>query len=455
MPLDPNIILQAGRGVTPLLSPAEIEQQRAQREMQALQLQQARQGMADDQATREAYASGGDVGQALQQRGLYKPAMEHQKFQSEQQKSQTTAAKAAAEGMRNGANMVFANPTEANAIQTLTETAQLYKLPMQVVDSAKARIYSARNDPNQIRQIAQGWGADAEKVLGKFTTENLGGTLQTQRVNPITGQLDISSVQQKTASPDSLLNAQTSMGNNAATIANSRRTADMNDARARELAAIRSQELAQNKQMASDKSNLDRVDKKVTAFSTQLDKTNIPQFESLLGEIEAEISNYSQRGDIPGYGKTGSLPQFLLSDEGKTLRQKIAQLQNLTLKDRSGAAVTNQELQRLLNELGTGVLSTDAQLKTGLSQVRRNLDAVKQNVVAGVDDATLAEYQSRGGMPLKRGMQKPGSDASARPKQKVVNIGGKEYMAELAPEGTTGAGSYWVQQNGKWHKVGE
>ncbi len=36
--LDPSIILQAGRGVTPLMSPAEIEEQQATRAMRQMQM---------------------------------------------------------------------------------------------------------------------------------------------------------------------------------------------------------------------------------------------------------------------------------------------------------------------------------------------------------------------------------------------------------------------------------
>jgi hypothetical protein len=407
MALDPNIILQAGRGVTPLQDPSEMQAKLQQTQLGALQLQQAQRGIADDDAYREVLRSGAQGPEqitALQRAGLGKQSMEAAKFQTEQQKAQAERGKVAAEAMKNGAAMILSNPTEENAIRTLSDVAQQYQLPTQIVDSAKARIYSARNDPNQLRQLAQGWGADAEKVLGKFTTENLGGTMQTQRVNPITGQVEVANVQQKTASPDSLLSAQTSMGNNAATIANSRRTADMNDARARELATIRAQELAQTRHAAEDSKNTAGLEKKVTAFATQLDKTNVPQFETLLSDIEADIARFK---DIPGYGGImGNLPTFLQSEEGKALRQKIATLRNLTLKDRSGAAVTNQELTRLLEELGTGMFKTDADLKRGLSGVRRNLDAVKQNVVAGVDDATLSEYQQRGGVALQRGTPK-------------------------------------------------
>jgi hypothetical protein len=213
-----------------------------------------------------------------------------------------------------------------------------------------------------------------------------------------------------TPNANAILSAETSRANNAATVSTAIRGQDLTDSRSRDLAGLKAQELAQTKQLAADGKNLDRVDKKVTAFSAQLDKTNVPQFESLLSDVEADIAKVK---DIPGYGGImGNLPTYLQSEEGRALRQKIATLRNLTLKDRSGAAVTNQELSRLLEELGTGMLKSDADLKRGLAGVRKNLDAVKQNVVAGVDDATLNEYQQRGGMQLKRGgaAKPPASD---------------------------------------------
>lgn len=435
--LDPSIILQAGRGVVPLKDQTEINEEAAVRQMRQLQLQQAQQGITDDQAYRQALQSGA-TGEGLitelQKRGLGKQAMEAQKFQTDQQKAQGERGKLVAEGMKNGAAMILANPTEENAIQTLTMAQQQYGLPQQMVDGAKAQIYSARNDPNRLKQLAVGWGGDAEKVLGKFTSVNMGGTQEQQRVNPITGQLEVAGVQERTQSPDSIASQAVQL-----------RGQNMTDARARELAALKGQELAQTKQLANEQKNLDRVDKKVNAFSKELDKTNVPQFESLLGDIEADIAKFK---DIPGYGGImGNLPTFLQSEEGRALRQKIATLRNLTLKDRSGAAVTNQELTRLLEELGTGYFKTDADLTRGLGGIRRNVDAVKQNVIAGVDDDTLAEYQNRGGMPLKRGQQKT-PDARPTQKQKAVSVGGKDYMAELAPDG-----KYYVQQNGKWFEV--
>ncbi|WP_344234517.1 hypothetical protein, partial [Cupriavidus gilardii] len=103
-----------------------------------------------------------------------------------------------------------------------------------------------------------------------------------------------------------------------------------------------------------------------------------------------------------------------------------------------GAAVTNQELQRLLNELGTGVLSTDDQLRSGLANVRRNLDAVKRNVVAGVDEPTLREYQARGGLPLSRGPSQATAQGGAR---RITSKAEFDALPSgtlfVAPDGTT------------------
>jgi hypothetical protein len=88
MALDPSIILQAGRGVTPLLSPTEIQDQQMQRELGGYKLNQLRQASADDAAYRNVLASGGDdLPNKLLKAGLGKHAQEYQKFQADQQKA--------------------------------------------------------------------------------------------------------------------------------------------------------------------------------------------------------------------------------------------------------------------------------------------------------------------------------------------------------------------------------
>lgn len=222
MPLDPSIILQAGKGVTPLENPADIQAKQQAMQLQGLQLQQATQGLADDQTYRQTLMNtpADQLPGALYKAGLGKQAQEAQKFQTDQQTAQGNRGKLVAEGMKNGASSILANPTEDNAIATLTQTAQQYGLPQQIVDSAKARIYAAKNDPNQLKQLAVGWGGDAEKVLGKFTSTDTGGQIIQAQTNPVSGAVTTGGVINKTQSPDNVANNARSAANNANTIAN-------------------------------------------------------------------------------------------------------------------------------------------------------------------------------------------------------------------------------------------
>lgn len=453
MALDPSIILQAGRGVTPLLSAADIEQQRGQREMQALQLQQARQGMADDQAYRDVLrsgATGADQITALQRAGLGKQAMDTAKFQTEQQKAQGERGKLVAEGMKDGAGAILANPTEENAIRTLTMAQQQYGLPPQMVDNAKAQIYAARNDPNKLRQLAQGWGGDAEKVLGKFTTENLGGTMQTQRVNPVTGQLDIAASQARTQSPDSV-----------ASVAQSAANAQMTDARMREQNALRAQANAQGKipsgyRLAPDGQTLEFIPGGPADPSTPKGKGNLTEGQSKslvyaarMQEANAIFDELAQGGKTTATpGSTapliGDAITALSGADNQRLVQAKRDFMTAVLRRESGAVISDSEFtngdKQYFPQIG------DSQ--EVIAQKRRNREIAMRGIAADVpeSDKRIGEV---------RGVPTAAAPVVAKPKpkspsSKTININGQEMRAELAPDG-----QYYVQQNGKWSRVKE
>lgn len=148
----------------------------------------------------------------------------------------------------------------------------------------------------------------------------------------------------------------------------------------------------------------ERLNTDVKGFAGELEKANIPQLEQALTTVEGLLSKIPKGGDVPGYGMTGMMPNWLLSDEGKTIRMALAPLANLTLKDRSGAAVTNPEMARFLNELGTGAMMSDADMMRGVTTLRSMLNATKSNFMAGAHPEVIAEYNKRYGtntqMPL-------------------------------------------------------
>jgi len=96
MALDPNIILQAGRGVTPLMSQTEIQDQQMQREVNSLKLNQLRQGIQDEQDVRNIARTTApeSLADAFYKGGYVKQGQEAQKFQTEQAKAQRDAHKA-------------------------------------------------------------------------------------------------------------------------------------------------------------------------------------------------------------------------------------------------------------------------------------------------------------------------------------------------------------------------
>jgi hypothetical protein len=110
-----------------------------------------------------------------------------------------------------------------------------------------------------------------------------------------------------------------------------------------------------------------------------------------------------QGKNIPGYGTmAGMLPTWAVSSEGKSLRQKMAKLFNVELKDRSGAAVIDSELERLKGEFGSGRWNDEQQLREGVTNYVRRLKEIANNVVSGSDPEAVEEYQRRGGRNMRQ-----------------------------------------------------
>lgn len=70
----------------------------------------------------------------------------------------------------------------------------------------------------------------------------------------------------------------------------------------------------------------------------------------------------------------------------------MATLSNVILKSRSGAAVTDSELRRFLQEAGTNKGMPEQQLVKGLKLVRQWFDAQKRNVRGGYSPEVVDTY---------------------------------------------------------------
>lgn len=104
--------------------------------------------------------------------------------------------------------------------------------------------------------------------------------------------------------------------------------------------------------------------------------------------------------DLPGFSFPG-LGRF--SGIGKSapaarnLKAAADKIFNTTLSDRSGAAVTNNEMERLRAEFQSGRMNTEAELIKGLQDYERAATSAMKNAEAGFSPEVLGTYRQRGG----------------------------------------------------------
>jgi hypothetical protein len=144
-------------------------------------------------------------------------------------------------------------------------------------------------------------------------------------------------------------------------------------------------------------------DKAVVKYSDTLEKHGIPEFETALSALEGQLGKYPA-GKAPGLGRgVGLIPDWMQGKEGENIRQALAAVKNTLLKARSGAAVTESELRRFVEELGSGGFRSEETLRTGIKRIRDRFEKVKENTVAGVNDDVKDQYEQQGGMRINRG----------------------------------------------------
>jgi hypothetical protein len=164
----------------------------------------------------------------------------------------------------------------------------------------------------------------------------------------------------------------------------------------------------------------------VRKYSETLQKHSIPEFEGALGELENVLSKYP-KGKAPGLGRgAGLVPDWMQGAEGENIRQALAGVKNILLKARSGAAVTENELRRMVEELGSGGFRSEETLRAGIERIRKRFEHVKANAAAGVDDDVKGQYEEQGGVKIVRGGAKPAANngpSSARARADVI-VGG-------------------------------
>ena len=134
------------------------------------------------------------------------------------------------------------------------------------------------------------------------------------------------------------------------------------------------------------------------------DDRKISKTDSALRDLESyiqKLASAGKGGDLPGVGFFGGRSP-ITSTEGRTLRAKLATFQNIVLKERSGAAVTENELLRIVNELAGGeTTKNEKAFLIALHGARNALEKEKLEVINSFgDQKALNKYLENEGIGL-------------------------------------------------------
>ncbi len=394
--------------------------QKRQNELAGLQMEQTRAGIAESAATRNELqramaswtAATTPAERAASLRNSRSPELWKQADAIEAGQVGAQKAQAEVDNLR-GKTSKDAADTEAKKAETKYKAAEhlaqglpFVRSPADIVAYIDRMVQMGVIPPEARQQAMEkansypsvdAWKADAEKAsvpaLERFKAQ----------ADAARAKL-ASDTQIKTTG----MNNATSRANNASSNAVTMRGQDLVSARAGDGAAEIREQRRTDKKASED-------DKAIQKFSATLSKEGIPDLETAISGAEGALARY-KKGGVPGIGPVKNmLPAAMMSEEGKDVRQALASVRNIVLSARSGAAVTDQELRRLVEEIGSGGGMNEDDARKGLAKIRARIEAIKTNASAGVSDDVQTAYRDRGGLDIKRGAGKAPSARIAPP----------------------------------------
>lgn len=114
--------------------------------------------------------------------------------------------------------------------------------------------------------------------------------------------------------------------------------------------------------------------------------------------------------DVPGVGPIASrLPDLLLSNKGRHIRQSIGNMAADVIKDKSGAAVTDSE-RALLMKIVEGGTKTEAELRNGLQIIHNYANRKQRNIDAAFPGAVRGTYRKQGADAVREGYAEDEAD---------------------------------------------
>lgn len=177
----------------------------------------------------------------------------------------------------------------------------------------------------------------------------------------------------------------------------------------REDQKLRRDEMNMRREDALNLKKDERLEKDVQKLSDKLGNAQelsnaLENVNSKLGfnldEAEVKDGKIIVRGkeqDLPGVSVPGIGRVSVHSDKAQQLESAISKVFNTELKDRSGAAVTNTELERLKSEFGSGKYNTESQMIQAMKDYKRMVNQELKNREAAFRPEVVDQYKQRGG----------------------------------------------------------
>jgi len=145
-----------------------------------------------------------------------------------------------------------------------------------------------------------------------------------------------------------------------------------------------------------------KVDDRMGKIGKAVKDSSLQESDEALKALENYIVDLKGQGyeNLPGIGLIqGRTPGAAISAEGKKLRSLVSAYENITLKKRSGAAVTPSELTRVQAELAGAIKTADENVLLDVIRRNRNvLEKQKKTVFAAYRPEDVNIYQDKGGL---------------------------------------------------------
>lgn len=342
-----------------------IQGARQQQEIGQYKLNQAKQADQEAMAIRDIYKStGGDLNltqKKLSELGYFDQANAVGKQITEQQTAQTGLEKdklANAEKKINligqGMNFVLQNPSKENALRVFGNLRG-----MGALDDTQYQAYVSNlpDDPMQIKQGAETlirMALDAKSQLPQFKSQDAGGQVINQNVDPVTGAVQEVNRIDKTQTPDSIASNERMARESAANRAVQMRGQDLTNQRAKEKNAI--------DYSAGGYSNKPLPATALKMQNEALDKLSVASnINADLATIEGKIKNGKLSfGPMSNLMNKGLNMAGMSTEESRnfaTFKSTLEKLRNDSLRLNTGVQ-TDGDAQRAWNELFENINDT-------------------------------------------------------------------------------------------------